>query len=187
MRSRSPGRPPATFSNVSTLLPRPDGRLTTPYDEERQLGATRLGHYACARRHKTHHPGALSLLSLIAGNPEGSWNVIRRSLAARGDRMYNHANSDAAVWCSLDLRPPHRSGCPPLTAASAVIQARRDSSPRAQTMGDWPDSVGAASRKNRRFISRMVADPRQPPNLTQPWSHARPKREWCDYPMSSPK
>jgi hypothetical protein len=50
-----------------------DSQLATPYDEKRELGATRLGHYAYALRHTMHHHGALSLLSLMAGNPEGSW------------------------------------------------------------------------------------------------------------------
>jgi hypothetical protein len=50
-----------------------DSQLATPYDEEREHGATRLGHYAYALRHTMHHHGALSLLSLMAGNPEAGW------------------------------------------------------------------------------------------------------------------
>jgi hypothetical protein len=50
-----------------------DSELTTPYDAEKEHGETRLGHYVYALRHTMHHHGALSLLSLMAGNPEGSW------------------------------------------------------------------------------------------------------------------
>ena len=50
-----------------------DEDLTTPFDEARQHGETRLGHYVYALRHTMHHHGALSLLSLYHGNEEGSW------------------------------------------------------------------------------------------------------------------
>ena len=50
-----------------------DDDLVTPYDEEKQHGETRLGHYVYALRHTMHHHGSLSLLSLYYGNEEGSW------------------------------------------------------------------------------------------------------------------
>jgi hypothetical protein len=50
-----------------------DDDLVTPYDEEKQHGETRLGHYVYALRHTVHPRGALSLLSLYYGNEEGSW------------------------------------------------------------------------------------------------------------------
>jgi hypothetical protein len=50
-----------------------DEDLATPYDEEKEHGDTRLGHYVYALRHTMHHHGALSLLSLTYGNQHGTW------------------------------------------------------------------------------------------------------------------
>jgi hypothetical protein len=47
-----------------------DGDLSQPFDRAREHGETRLGHYVYALRHTMHHHGALSLLSLQAGNEE---------------------------------------------------------------------------------------------------------------------
>lgn len=50
-----------------------DNQLTMPYDKDKEHGETRLGHYVYAIRHTMHHHGALSLLSLTFGNPQGTW------------------------------------------------------------------------------------------------------------------
>lgn len=50
-----------------------DSDLVTPYDTEKQLGETRLGHYIYALRHTMHHHGAFSLLALYYGHPDGTW------------------------------------------------------------------------------------------------------------------
>jgi len=50
-----------------------DSQLTSPYDKEKEHGQTRLEHYVYALRHTMHHHGALSLLSLSYGNPQGTW------------------------------------------------------------------------------------------------------------------
>ena len=50
-----------------------DDDLLTPYDDKKQFGETRLGHYLYALRHTMHHHGALSLLSLYYGNETGHW------------------------------------------------------------------------------------------------------------------
>jgi uncharacterized damage-inducible protein DinB len=55
------------------FLSQDDSQLATPFDKEKEHGETRLGHYAYALRHTMHHHGALSLLSLTYGNPQGTW------------------------------------------------------------------------------------------------------------------
>lgn len=50
-----------------------DEELGTPYDEEREHGHTRLGHYVYGLRHTMHHHGVLSLLALQQGHTEGGW------------------------------------------------------------------------------------------------------------------
>jgi uncharacterized damage-inducible protein DinB len=50
-----------------------DDDLRLPFDKARQHGQTRLEHFIYALRHTMHHHGALSLLSLKFGNPEGHW------------------------------------------------------------------------------------------------------------------
>ena len=50
-----------------------DADVAEPFDTERENGATRLGHYIYALRHTMLHHGALSLLALQAGYPEGHW------------------------------------------------------------------------------------------------------------------
>jgi hypothetical protein len=50
-----------------------DEDLVEPFDAEREHGETRLAHTIYALRHTMHHHGALSLMSLRFGNPEGLW------------------------------------------------------------------------------------------------------------------
>jgi len=50
-----------------------DADLTTPFDQEKEHGDTRLEHYCYALRHTMHHHGALSLLSLVYENQPGIW------------------------------------------------------------------------------------------------------------------
>lgn len=50
-----------------------DDDLARPFDPAHEHGETSLGHYVYALRHTMHHHGALSLLSLRYGNPEGRW------------------------------------------------------------------------------------------------------------------
>ena len=50
-----------------------DDDLAEPYDAGHEHGHTRIEHYIYALRHTMHHHGALSLLALQAGYPEGHW------------------------------------------------------------------------------------------------------------------
>ncbi|MCE5260080.1 MAG: DinB family protein [Chloroflexi bacterium] len=50
-----------------------DADLALPYPPGHEHGHTRLEHYVYAIRHTMHHHGALSLLALQAGCPQGHW------------------------------------------------------------------------------------------------------------------
>ncbi|MFC1920369.1 DinB family protein [Chloroflexota bacterium] len=50
-----------------------DADLVEPYDNDKQFGSTRLGHYIYALRHTMHHHGAYSLLAIYYGHKDGTW------------------------------------------------------------------------------------------------------------------